>query len=123
MNKEDWRRAKAEVVGIEAERAELVAHTDDRYRSAYVRLEEIEDECPEIVAKCEGCSEPIFSDEPYCGGDTQLCLKCAPTYADLLANPDHFENNEGYPMPVAKAKAICDAHVASGGSLEDSIAT
>ena len=96
--KEDWKRAKAEVEAIQKERDALLAPTKERYDAARDRLEMIEDECPEIIGRCEGCSEPIFDGEPHSGGDDPLCEECAPTYADMLERPDCFTESDGEVM-------------------------
>ena len=72
---------------------------------------------------CEGCDEPIFEGDPRAGADDGvLCINCAPTYADILADPGHFRNADDDPMSADEARAVCDQHVAAGGSLEDSLA-
>lgn len=119
MTKEDWLKAKAEVAAIEREREALLLPTKERYDAACERLELIEDECPEIVGRCEGCMNPIFEGERHSGGENPLCEECSPTWAQMLADPSYFEDREGEPITAEKAKAMCDAHVAAGGSLED----
>ena len=126
--KADWIAAKAEVDAIENERAALVAHTEERYRQAQERLEQIEDECGEFLAQCEGCSKPIFEGEKvfdYEDGPS-FCEACAPTYAEMLAEPSGWfsydDEGEQVPMTPEKAQAICDEHVAAGGAITDSMA-
>lgn len=73
---------------------------------------------------CESCGEIIPDESPshpcYDGGT--LCKGCAPTFQDMLNHPDHFQGSDDEPMTTAEAKAIVDAHIASGGSLSDSMA-
>jgi formylmethanofuran dehydrogenase subunit E len=74
------------------------------------------------IEVCEGCGEPIFEgDKTHSTGDGQLCAGCSPTYAEMLAEHGMFTLNDE-PMTAEQAKAICDAHVAAGGSLDDSMA-
>lgn len=120
--KADWKAAKAEVEAIEAERAALLAPTQERYDAACDRLELIEEECPERVGVCEGCSEPIWRGDRYSSDpDSGVCLceECAPSWGDMIDSPDYFRDDDGEPMTPEKAKALCDAHVAAGGSLTD----
>jgi hypothetical protein len=77
------------------------------------------------VLECESCSEPIFDADKryYADEGGVLCSKCAPTYADLLANPKSFlDGVDDLPMTPERAKAVCDAHVGAGGSLTDKMA-
>ncbi len=74
------------------------------------------------IQTCEGCGDPIFDgDKTHSTGDGQLCACCSPTYAEMLAEHGMFTLNDE-PMTAERAKAICDAHVAAGGSLYDSMA-
>ncbi len=120
--KEEWKAAKAAVDAIEAERAALLAPTTERYDAACERLELIEADCPELIGRCEGCTDPIWKGERYSydsEGGVTLCEECAPSYADMLAEPQFFYDGEGETMTPEQAKAICDAHLAAGGSLDD----
>lgn len=79
----------------------------------------------EIVGHCEGCSAVIFEGDKHSPtvDAGPLCEECSPTYADMLAHPESFRGMDDYEgMTPAEAKEICDAHIASGGSLEDSMA-
>jgi hypothetical protein len=121
MSREAWKTAKAELDAIEAERAALVAPTDDRYHAAMQRLDDVETDCGTFIGHCE-CGEPIFEGDRYHrGSDVYLCEPCAPAYADMLAHPESFagSDDDGQPMTADEAKAIVDAHVAGGGSVED----
>lgn len=117
--KEEWKAAKAEVEAIQKERGALLEPTNERYDAACERLEQVEESCPELVGHCEGCSEPIWEGDRYQSGDVYLCEKCAPSYADMLADPASFYNSDDEEMSADQAKAICDAHLAAGGSLDD----
>lgn len=120
--KEEWKAAKAEVEAIEAERAALLASTDERYNAALDRMEQVEEDCPELVGRCEGCMDPIWEGERYAydrNNGIHLCEECAPSYADMLAEPQHFYDGDEETMTPEKARAICDAHLAAGGSLDD----
>lgn len=120
--KEDWKAAKAEVEAIEKEREALLAPTKERYDAACDRLEMIEDELPELVGRCEGCCEPIWEGDRYASDSENgivLCEPCAPSWGDMLKNPDHFYDADGEYHTAESAKAACDAHLAAGGSLDD----
>jgi hypothetical protein len=120
--KDDWKAAKAAVEAIEKEREALLAPTKERYDAACDRLEMIEDECPERIGRCEGCDEPIWEGDRYaCGNEDciYLCEDCAPSWGDMLANPDQFYDDEGEYHTAETVKAAVDAHLAAGGSLED----
>lgn len=76
------------------------------------------------VSACESCLSPIFEgDKTSSTTDGILCLDCSPTYADIANSPGHFQNADDEPMTDAEAKAFVDAHLAEGGSLDDSLAT
>lgn len=134
--KDDWKKARAEFDELEARRADMVhdiklafeqerdrrwAKTNTRYQNLKAKLDEIEGEIGEPFGFCEGCSEPLFGGDLYHGGiDVYLCQECAPSYADLLTSYDNFRGRDDEdPMTKEEAQAICDAHVAAGGSLED----
>lgn len=75
------------------------------------------------IQTCEGCGDPIFeSDKTHSTGDGQLCVGCSPRYRDMLDDPSSFWGADEETMTAEQAKAICDAHVAAGGSLDDSMA-
>lgn len=120
--KEDWKPARAAVEAIEKERAALLKPTNGRYMAARDRLDAIEAALPEIIGRCEGCEEPIFDGERYSYDSINaihLCEECSPSYADMLADPTSFYNNDEEYLTPEQAKDICDAHVAKGGSLDD----
>lgn len=120
--KEEWKVAKAAVEAIEKEREALLLPTKERYDAACDRLEMIEDECPERVGRCEGCDEPIWEGERYAYDSENaiyLCEPCAPSWGDMLANPDHFYDAEGECHTPETAKAAVDVHLAAGGNLTD----
>lgn len=122
FTKEDWKAAKAEVEAIEKEREALLAPTQERYDAACDRLEMIEEDCPERIDRCEGCLNPIWEGDRYCHDNesgVSLCEDCAPSFADMLANPGHFSGSDLEPLTAEQAKEMCDKHVAAGGSLDD----
>lgn len=122
MTKAEWLQAKAEVDAIEKERSALLQPTKDRYEAAYNRLETIEDASPERIGRCEGCDMPIWEGERYAYGSEDgiyLCEQCAPSWADMLANPAYFVDADGEFHTAETAKAAVDAHLAAGGSLDD----
>ena len=123
--REKWKSAKRKVEEIETLRAKLVAHTDTDYRQAQDRLEEIEEDYGSVVARCDGCYEPIFDGEPYhsdAEGDAYTCSECSPTYKDILDSPESFLDAEGELMTPASAKEFVDRHIATGGFISDSLA-
>lgn len=128
MSKAEWKKAKAELDAIEKEREALLAPTKERYDAACEKLDEAEEALENdgsFLVMCEGCGEPIFDDEPYTADSESSiynCLECSPTYQDVLDHPEHFESRDGNPMTAKQAKALTDAHIASGGKLSDSMA-
>lgn len=120
MTKQDWLAAKAALDAIEAERDALLAPTQERYMAAMERLDDIEGASGEFITYCAGCVEPLFDgDKTHNGGDVTLCEKCAPTYGDMLAEPEHFVDGDEEPLTPEAAKAIVDAHLEDGGALTD----
>lgn len=120
--KAEWKAAKAEVEAIEKEREALLAPTKERYDAARDRLELIEEELPEFVGRCEGCTEPIWEGERYAydsEGGVFMCEECAPSWGDMLKNPEHFYDAEGEYHTAETARAAVDAYLAAGGSLDD----
>ena len=121
--KDDWKAAKAALATIEAERNALVEPTNARFAEAVERLEAVVEEldCGDFLGTCVGCSEPIFEGDRYHSGpDENACAECAPSFADMLAQPQHFlDYTTDDEMTPERARAICDAHIAKGGSLTD----
>ena len=69
---------------------------------------------------CESCLEPIFDGDKWNSGfDGRVCEACAPSYRNILDGPEHFLTFNDEQMTADKARSICDAHVAAGGSLDD----
>lgn len=123
-----WLAATAKVDEIEAVRAALLAPTRDDYDAAREALAEVEERTGEPVCTCEACAEPVFEGDPWFGGETPLCGKCAPTYADLL-NANELsgfvtlgDDGDYRPMTADEARAIYDLHIAAGGQPSDSMA-
>ncbi|MGJ2409039.1 hypothetical protein ACR8FJ_23185, partial [Salmonella enterica subsp. enterica serovar Paratyphi A] len=53
-------------------------------------------------------------------GGELACEACAPTYADMLAEPESFRDlKTDEPLTAAQASAAVDAHLADGGQLTD----
>lgn len=98
MSKEAWKKAKAE--------------------NNEALVDAIEDIA---IGHCVACAEPVFDGEPYhIGADEIQCAECAPTYADMLREPENFVTfSTGEPMTHDEAQAVVDDHLAAGGSLED----
>lgn len=126
FTKDDWRAATAAVESIEKERKALLAPTEERYDAALDRLEEIEEDLPDTVGKCEGCGCMIFEDDPYLYShidSVSTCLGCSPTWADMVEGFESWINTEtDDPMTQEEAQAWADRHVAAGGKLTDSMA-
>ncbi len=121
--REKWKAAKADLDAVQAERAALVAHLDDRLDAASEAEDDAHDALPDLVDDCEGCGEPIFDGDPYFGCEYPTCLGCSPTWQDLTDRPEDFVFPDGEPPTAETVKAAIDAHMASGGSLSDSMAT
>lgn len=125
--RQDWLSAQESIAAIEAERKKLLAPTDDRYRAACERLEEIEEDLPEMMSRCEGCSDPIFDDDPHMGESESgifTCKDCSPTWQDMLdSHSDWNSNTTGEPMTRAEAEAWAKSYTDKGGDLADSMAT
>lgn len=120
MSKEAWKAAREALDIIEDERRALLEPTRERLEEAQERLTVIEETCGSFIGYCE-CGEPIFEGERYhVGSDVYLCEPCAPAYADMLASPQNFRGlDDDETMTPDEAKAIVDAHLAAGGSLDD----
>jgi len=114
--------AREVYTAMNAERAKQAARRDDdpEWIEAATRM----DEAGEPLFHCEGCMEPIFEGEAYhAGEDVGLCANCAPSYADMIASHENFRGENDEPMTVEEAKAVADAHVAAGGSIDDKMVT
>lgn len=127
VTKQDWIEAKTAVTAIEKERADLVAHTNERLRVAEEHLEDIAEKLfdgGELISPCEGCMQPIFEGERHfaCNDGIYLCEACSPTYENLLNDRDFWINEEGEQMTLERAREIYDAHIAAGGKPTDSMA-
>jgi hypothetical protein len=127
VTKQDWIEAKAAIEAIEKERADLVAHTNERLSAAEERFDEIEEQLSdsgELIDQCEGCSQPIFEGEKHfrCNDGIYLCEECAPTYENLLNDRDFWVNEEGDQMSLERAQELYNAHIAAGGKPTDSMA-
>lgn len=118
-----WKRASEQLQAIEAWRRQRLEPTDAAHQSALEAMALAEERIGEPICVCEACAEPVFEGEPWLAGETPLCGTCAPTYADLLREPELFVNSEDGVMAADEAKAIYDDHIASGGMPSDSMAT
>ena len=125
-----WLAARTALDMIEAERADLLEQTRARHDAAVAALAAVEDIFAAEIVQCFTCDAPIFPGDaryPVSEGDF-CCLEHAPTYANLLANPETFlewNEREGADMPMTQAQAqeIVDWHISGGGALSDSMAS
>lgn len=124
VTRDDWKAANLALAAIDAERAALLAPTEERRRAARARLYAIEEEIGDYLGSCENCEEPIFEGEPYHNAtDVLFCKRCTPTYADMLDNPESYwiDKDEDLHHTPETAKAAVDAHIAAGGSITDKL--
>ena len=76
------------------------------------------------IARCEACGIHVQEGEPYLPGpDTDLCGTCAPTFQDLIDEPEGFVNADGDPLTPEQCREWFDRHIAGGGQPTDSMAT
>ena len=118
-----YKSASDALDAIEAQRHALLQPTAAAYGAALVALDALQERLGEPECICEGCGRHVFPGEPWLGGETPLCGACAPTYADLVASPGLFGDDDGEPLTPEAARALHDAHLAAGGSPGDSLAT
>jgi hypothetical protein len=73
------------------------------------------------LGNCVFCRKVIREGDRYHSGvDEIACEACAPTYADMLAEPGSFRDFQtDASLTAEQAKAAVGAHLAGGGSLED----
>lgn len=77
----------------------------------------------EAIATCEFCNKDIFEGEKYLPGETYACEACAPTYQDLLDEPEGFVDTEtGEQATAEQCQRWYDEYIAAGGSPTDSMA-
>lgn len=73
------------------------------------------------LGQCVFCQKTIREGQPYhFGCDEIACEACAPTYADMLAEPASFR--DGYSdetLTAEQARQRVEAHIARGGALTD----
>lgn len=77
-----------------------------------------------IIGRCEGCEKPIRQGDRYShdrANSIDLCFECTPTYGDMLDTPESFYGADDEHHTAASAKAVVDAHLAAGGSLDDKV--
>ncbi|MGH0004114.1 hypothetical protein ACQU0X_28920 [Pseudovibrio ascidiaceicola] len=84
----DWDAAKAALNAIEEKRKALLKPTDADYETALNKLDEIEEDLPDAIGRCEGCDTPIFESDPHYKyrDDVTVCSECAPTLSSILAD-------------------------------------
>lgn len=126
MSREAWNIATTELEALEKEMdaatAVAILPFKERYDALEARIEEIEEAGGEFIGRCEGCLEPIWQGERYAydsENSVHMCQRCAPSYQDMLDRPEDFYNADGETLTPDAAKAAVDAHLASGGSLDD----
>lgn len=121
--KRRWREASALVDQLDEERTKLLEPTEQRWLTALDALESLDRECNQFDhLRCDGCTAPIFDDDPSFGGNSILCERCSPTYQDLLDHPDGFIDDIGDPATPEQCRRWYDEHIAAGGSPSDSMA-
>lgn len=117
-----WITARDALVEIELERRALVALTEDRFKAATERFDQIEEEMGEPAWTCIGCNAPIFTGDQFQSNmdEDPSCPACSVTYADLQKDPDYWISSETLEL-VAKEEidAKVAEHLAAGGSLTD----
>lgn len=123
-SKQEWLQARSELDAIEKERDALLEPTNDGYEAAREKLALVEDECGELIGRCEGCESPVFDGDKYfpCVDIVILCEACAPTYDMLLIERDFFVDSDEEPLSPERCREIFDAHIAAGGKPDDSMA-
>lgn len=73
--------------------------------------------------RCDCCGASIANGAPWCPStEGVLCVPCAPTYAELLAEPTSFVDADLGLLPRSERQALYDAHLAAGGKPGDSMA-
>lgn len=73
------------------------------------------------LGNCVLCLKVINEGDRYHHGCEDIaCEDCAPTYADMLAEPEFFRDlKTDEPMTAAEAEQAVSAHLAAGGKLTD----
>jgi hypothetical protein len=77
-----------------------------------------------IIGRCEGCENAIRRGERHSYdrmNGISLCEGCTPTYGDMLNMPESFYSADDEYHTIESAKAVVDAHLAAGGSLDDKV--
>lgn len=121
--KSRWYAANAVVEQLEEERHKLIEHTEVPYHAALDALKQLDDECDALGAiRCVSCAGPLFEGDPYFGTDDAFCAECAPTYQELLDEPEFFVTADGEQATPEQCRAWYDAHIAGGGLPTDTMA-
>lgn len=119
--KQQWIAANALVERLDADRRKLLESSEQEWLAALIEFEKLDvllddhDTC----IRCEVCTTPIMIGDRYHGGPTPTCEECAPSYQDLIDEPDSFTDGDGLPVDPEALKAEYDAHIANGGSADD----
>ncbi|KIP99102.1 hypothetical protein RU07_20785 [Agrobacterium tumefaciens] len=120
--KKRWADAQAIVDALDEQRYELVRQTEKEYLAALDALDAVDKELGDVEClRCKGCRAPIFEGDLYHGGDTPMCLECAPTYQSLIDEPEMFLDEERDHADPDRLRAEYDAHLAAGGSPDDKL--
>lgn len=85
--REKYAIARRIVVQLERKRAILVQHTDIEYLAALQVLEELAEELPPVVGRCETCKVTLFEGDKgyaFLDGEPVLCENHAPTYGEIV---------------------------------------
>lgn len=75
----------------------------------------------ESLGGCEACKRETFEGDDYHSGhDCIMCVECAPTYQDMINEPEfYFDHNTDEPLTAEEAQDLAAQHVSKGGSLTD----
>lgn len=69
---------------------------------------------------CESCGKNIMDGDPYHRGvDVELCTECAPSWAEMIANPWDFKTTDGGAVNFKDILRDYNLHLARGGKPED----
>ncbi|WP_406646948.1 hypothetical protein QEZ52_00505 [Aliisedimentitalea scapharcae] len=126
VSKNEYRAARK--ASVEAWQALSATPEHKAYEAAKARSDKMEEELGEIET-CDGCNAPVFEGDPRTHdheNSATYCVDCSPTWADFQQEPDSFyENNPEGELryyTLETAKPLIDAHLASGGTLSDTMA-
>jgi len=119
--KQRWAAANERVELLDQRRYKILEPTQQEWLEAQTAFQNVVEECQKQDAiLCEQCATPIFPGDQYHAAETPLCLLCAPSYQDLVDNPDMFINSDDEsPANPEALKAWFDDHIANGGKPDD----